>query len=78
MAALIRIIAISFISSWLFAQEYRTSQTDSVKVDTATSITISDSTFSASREAKSAWLIPLALISATGGIFVLLFTTRSK
>ncbi|MCB9366958.1 MAG: hypothetical protein H6506_02775 [Calditrichaeota bacterium] len=49
---------------------------DSLTSDSAFVAQVSDSTSMTS--SVSAWVVPLAVIGATAGVFMLLFTTRSK
>jgi hypothetical protein len=78
MATLIRFIFTVCISALAYGAEPIPAERDSLLSDTTLSIQMDDSTVSQSHSSTSNWLLPLSVIGATAGLFLILFTARSK
>ncbi|MBK6765826.1 MAG: hypothetical protein IPG71_05700 [bacterium] len=78
MAAITRLLFVALVvAAVCFANEPEVRQ-DSLRSDTLMLLSPVDSTASLFEKERGAWYLPLAVIVATGGLFVLLFTARSK
>jgi len=76
MATLSRLLLVILVASVVLAADDSRTASDTTRADTL-ALSALDST--SAREPKpGAWYLPLVVIAATGGLFVLLFTTRSK
>ncbi|MCB1059808.1 MAG: hypothetical protein KDB65_06245 [Calditrichaeota bacterium] len=78
MAILTRFLLVLWISSLAFAVETDLAERDSLLSDTTLSIQLDDSSASRSHSPAVNWLLPLTVIGATAGVFIILFTARSK
>lgn len=76
MAIVIRVIALLACAVLVVAQT-QSAAPDTLALDSLFVLTDTLTTDSSS-SSVSAWWLPLALVAATGGLFVLLFTSRSK
>ncbi len=77
MAVVIRILFICFLVSLLYGAEQQLSRPDSLQSDTLY-LALPDSVGFSEKPVISAWVLPLLVVGATAGIFVFLFSARSK
>lgn len=77
MAVVVRMLICLVIGAGAYAQESAVPIVDSLSVDSVSAV-ISDSIFASSGTAESGWLIPIAIIAASAGLFVFLFSARTK
>ena len=78
MATLIRFFFICWIVSSAGATESAPAVRDSLLPDTTWSVQLDDTSASRNPSTVSNWLFPLTVIGATAGVFLVLFTARSK
>jgi len=77
MANVVKVFTFLVVLASAFAIEPEQNLPDTLAPDT-TIVALLDSTTTASYSATSGWLIPLAILGATAGVFVILFSARTK
>ncbi len=77
MATVAKVITLFVVLSSSLAVEPEQNLPDTLAPDT-TIVALLDSTTTISHSATSGWLIPLAILGATAGVFVILFSARTK
>jgi len=77
MATVVRILAVLAVASTVIATDPETITPDTLAPDTSITALL-DSTATAPHTVTSGWFIPLAIIGATAGVFVILFSARTK
>lgn len=77
MANVVKVFAFLIVLTSALSVEPEQNVPDTLAPDT-TIVALLDSTTTASYSATSGWLIPLAILSATAGVFVILFSARTK
>ncbi len=78
MATLIRSAFFLVLSEMLFAQALEQTAPDSLVSDTVSVVQSADTIGLSSQNALTTWILPVAIVGATAGLFILLFTTRSR
>lgn len=64
--------------SALLAQEPVSQVPESLQRDSSTTAQLADSTAQPKLKVTSAWIVPVAIVCVTAGVFIFLFTARSK
>lgn len=77
MANVVKVFAFLIVLTSALSVEPEQNVSDTLAPDT-TIVALLDSATTASYSATSGWLIPLAILSATAGVFVILFSARTK
>jgi len=77
MATVAKVLTLFVVFTALLAVEPEQNVPDTLSPDT-TIVALLDSTTTASHSVTSGWLIPLAILGATAGVFVILFSARTK
>lgn len=77
MAVVIRLLFVCILISLLYGADPASPRLDSLQLD-STALALPDSNSVSDKPAISAWVVPLLVVGATAGVFVLLFTARSK
>ncbi len=79
MATVIKLALMAAFVSLSIAAEPEPVDSDSIFFsDTSFVVQLEDSTSLDSHSVTSGWLLPLSIIGATAGVFIVLFTARSK
>lgn len=76
MAVIARVVLIALLAAAAFAQEPESVSSDSLLGDSLLTAVI-DTTMKSSAVVSS-WLLPLGVIAATAGVFLFLFTARTR